>query len=416
MECIGQEDPVSYDEIDEENVFTIIENGRVYCYTKDTIMRLYQSQGTLRNPLTNVPLSSDMIEKVENFVNGKTIPIRMRTTIKMYAPYQTVGDVIKDYFEDENTNILTDNLNLYDYDFNTELGSIMNENGYTIKVTKGTVSDEDLERYKLYFNLPNYFVPLVSENSMVTAILESSHNWEPSEIVRIFKKILPTVVVSSDVAEQLSDVFHTNDITELDQMIVDAVSDYWNLDRRMFPTSRKGPVYTTNFGIHPRTGEKIPYPRSYEATPTILRYSPNLERRFPDVDSPPILRYDPNEQLSPGMPRYHPVQEAISTLNSEIENSPRRSPLAYQSPRRSPLLIDPLRFESVLQESLSGSESSILNDIRYIPTLRRSSISTINNLNRSLGDIPRIRPLQPPNGEIFRRSPPSPNLRRSPEL
>ena len=412
MECIGQEDPISYDEIDEENVFTIIENGRVYCYTKDTIMRLYQSQGTLRNPLTNVPLSSDMIEKVENFVNGKTIPIRMRNMIKMYAPYQTVGDVIKDYFEDETTDILTDNLNLYDYDFDTELGSIMDQNGYTIKVTKGTVSDENLERYKLYFNLPNYFVPLVSEDSMVMAILESTYNWEPSEIVRIFKKILPTVVISSDVAEELSDILHRDDITELDQMIVDAVSDYWNLDRRMFPTSRKGPVYTTNFGIHPRTGEKIPYPRSYEATPTILRYSPNLERRFPDVDGPSISRYGSNERLSPGMPRYHLVQEmydpreAISTLNSEIENSPRRSPL----------LIDPLRFESVLQESLSGSESSILNDIRYIPTLRRSSISTINNLNRSLGDIPRIRPLQPPNGEVFRRSPPSPNLRRSPEL
>ncbi|MNK68411.1 hypothetical protein D3C87_877680 [compost metagenome] len=316
MECIGQEDPVSYDEIDEENVFTIIENGRVYCYTKDTIMRLYQSQGTLRNPLTNVPLSPEMKFKVENFVNGKDIVLNFVTYFgnysKGYSRFDKIGDVINDYFRIIVTNEMNDEISLYKYDMNDEIGSIFQGNinprfevnGKAIKghvvlpidnlvtVSSGHASLQDVNRLRRYNNEPTYFIPLPTEEKLVYDLMQIL-KYDESERNRIIQTIVNNLIISASTANDLA-LFAFDPIVH--GAILQAVADPWDLDIDMdgslswFPGhiiswDINNPPYPPNNGIHPRTGMKIPIPNiEYQienntitiATPetgiTIMRY------------------------------------------------------------------------------------------------------------------------------------------------
>lgn len=269
MECnnhsIVEEDPVSYEEITKENVFTVVEDDRSYRYTKDTIINLYKTQAVMKNPMTNVPFSKFMIEKVKNFIEGRTIPITFRICdteiIRWYDPFSSVHHIIKDYFDTEDGDILTHDLSLYRYDFEEIIGDIMNEDENIVEVHVGRVSEEILQRYAKFFGLPDHFVPLESEEILIRSISDS-YKYTRSELIRFLKIILPNVILSAETAMYIKDII---DDDSIDQMIIDTVSDPWNLDNTLTGNISIDIRYKTNFGIHPRTGEKIPFLSSYRS-------------------------------------------------------------------------------------------------------------------------------------------------------
>lgn len=280
MECnnhsIIEEDPVSYEEITKENVFIVVEDNRMYRYTKDTIINLYKTQAVIKNPMTNVPFSKFMIEKVKNFIEGRTIPITFRICdtemIRWYDPFSSVYHIIKDYFDTEDADILTHNLSLYKYDFEEIIGDIMNENENIVEVHIGRVSEETLQRYAKFFELPDHFVPLESEETLIRSISDSYKYTRP-ELIRFLKMILPNVILSAKTAMYIKDII---DDDSIDQMIIDTVSDPWNLDDTSIGDISTKIKYKTNFGIHPRTGEKIPFISSYRSS--------ELDRIEDDID------------------------------------------------------------------------------------------------------------------------------------
>lgn len=268
-ECIGEVDPVSYDDIDEVNVYSFEQDGRIWCFTKETMLNLFNQQ-SLYNPMTRRPLPENVIEDIKWLAHGIRIPLNFLVddgVMKFsYLPNTRIGDVIIDFHKVTGSldSLGKLQMDLYNYNLTDKLGDIfpnvtstrIDENGEEEILNPVEVRNADIVQtgnnkhsiaiYAYNNNIPfvfnfidekylnnplDYKIPNKPYLKVIRDIALQIQDKSDLYITLVIVPAVNQIIIDAKFAEELVDILRNVEDVDLDSLISILnlrVTDPWN--------------------------------------------------------------------------------------------------------------------------------------------------------------------------------------------